>query len=92
MKRLLLATGLLILIPLRAMAGEQTTTLAVERMTYALCPVAVRKAVEGVDGVIDVSVDFDAKQAIVRFTDAVTTIEKIAEASTNAGYPARKVD
>lgn len=92
MKWLLLATGLLILIPLRAMAGEQTTTLAVERMTCALCPITVRKAMGGVDGVIDVSVDFDTKQAIVRFDDAVTTIEKIAEASANAGYPARKVD
>ena len=92
MKRLQLATALLIFMSLRAMAGEQIATLAIERMTCALCPITVKKAVEGVDGVLEVSVDFDTKRAVVRFDDAVITLEKIAEASTNSGYPASKVE
>lgn len=92
MKRLQLATALMILMSLHAFAGEQTATLSIERMTCALCTITVKTAVEGVDGVIEVSVDFETKRAIVQYDDAVTTTEKIAEASTNAGYPASKTE
>jgi mercuric ion binding protein len=43
---------------------------------------------EGVSGVKSVSIDFDAKTATVVFDPSVTSIEAIAAASTNAGYPA----
>lgn len=69
-------------------AGAQTATFAVQNMTCALCPVTVRKAMEGVAGVKSVAVDFDAKTATVVFDPSVTSIEAIAAASTNAGYPA----
>jgi len=69
-------------------AAAQTATFAVQNMTCALCPVTVRKAMEGVAGVKSVAVDFDAKTATVVFDPSVTSIEAIAAASTNAGYPA----
>lgn len=69
-------------------AAAQTATFAIENMTCALCPVTVKKAMEGVAGVKSVAVDFDAKTATVIFDSSVTTPDAIAAASTNVGYPA----
>jgi mercuric ion binding protein len=67
----------------------QQSVFAIENMTCALCPVTVRKAIEGVPGVKSVAVDFDAKTATVLFDPSKATIAAIAQASTSAGYPAR---
>lgn len=69
-------------------AAIQTTTFKIENMTCALCPVTVKKAMEGVAGVESVEIDFDAKTATVVFDPTVTDAETIAAASTNVGYPA----
>ena len=69
-------------------ASERTATFAIENMTCALCPITVKKAMEGVSGVKAVTVDFDAKTATVVFDPAIATLDAIAETSTNAGYPA----
>ena len=58
-------------------AAEQTVTFAVDNMTCALCPVTVKRAMEGVAGVRAVEIVFEARTATV------------AMASANAGYPAR---
>lgn len=70
-------------------ASIETKTFAIDNMTCALCPVTVKKAMAGVEGVRSVEVDFNAKTATVAFDPAVATAEAIAAASTNAGYPAR---
>jgi len=72
----------------QAAETELTATFDVPGMTCALCPVTVRKAMEGVEGVRQVDIDFDARTATVVFDPSVTTIEAIAAASANAGYPA----
>jgi len=92
MKRLLIGTALLTGAPVVALAGGQTITLAVEQMTCALCPITVTKAIKRVEGVIQVAVDYSTKRAIVYYDDGKTTWQAIAEASTNAGYPASKVE
>jgi mercuric ion binding protein len=69
-------------------AAAQSATFAVENMTCALCPVTVKKAMEKVVGVQSVRIDFAARTATVVFDPAVTSIEAIAAASTDAGYPA----
>ena len=71
-----------------ALAEQQTVTLAVEKMTCALCPFTVSKAIESVDGVKSVDVDYDSKTAEVTFDDAITDVNAVAAASTDAGYPA----
>jgi mercuric ion binding protein len=71
-----------------ALAGETTATFVVEKMTCVTCPLTVRIAMKRVEGVIDAKVDLDSKTATVTFDDARTTVEEIAEASTNAGFPA----
>ena len=92
MKQLLIGTTLLMVAPFVALAGERTVTLALEKMTCALCPITVTKAIKRVEGVTQVTVDYDTKRAIVQYDDDKTAWQTIAEASTNAGYPASKVE
>jgi len=74
-----------------AMAAKesQTLTFTIDKMTCALCPITVRKAMKQVSGVEEVKVDFKAKTAIVAFDPTLATPDQIAAASTNAGYPAQ---
>ena len=44
---------------------------------------------EKVDGVVKATVDYDAKTATVLFDPNKASIETIALASTNIGYPAK---
>ena len=81
-----------LLAPGTVIAGERTVTLSVENMTCALCPITVRRAIESVPGVGDVEVDIDTQTAVVAFDDAISTVQLIADASTNAGYPARPAE
>lgn len=83
--------------PLNAPAFAQTATseatvksvsFAVENMTCALCPVTVKRAMEGVEGVRSVEIDFYGRTATVVFDPSVTDTATIGAASTNAGYPA----
>ncbi len=76
---------------LPAISAEQTVSMNIERMSCALCPVTVRKAIERVDGVQHVELDYDAKTATVTFDDSNTTSAEIAQASTDVGYPATPV-
>ena len=57
-------------------------------MTCALCPLTVKTAMSGVEGVQSVEVDFDTRSATVIFDPALTDAAAIAEASAQAGYPA----
>jgi mercuric ion binding protein len=84
---------LLFLVPLllsasAAAAAERIATFSVENMTCALCPITVRTAIERVSGVEEVQVDLESKTAVVVFDDAQATVEDIAEASRQAGFPA----
>lgn len=69
--------------------SEKTAIFAIEKMTCAACPITVRKAMEGVDGVSKVTVNFSKKTATVTYDPTTTTVENIGSASTYAGYPAR---
>ncbi len=71
-----------------AKAAERSVILSLENMTCATCPIAVRTAIRRVAGVKDVTVDFDRKIAVVFFDDTRTTVDKLAEASRLAGFPA----
>ncbi len=71
-------------------AALRTATLSVENMTCALCPLTVKKAMAKVDGVSKVEVSYEKREAVVTFDDARTTVQAIAKASADAGYPARE--
>ena len=73
-------------------SGDTTVKFSVEKMTCATCPIAVRKAMERVEGVKEVTVDFDSKTAIVTFDASMATASDIGTASTDVGFPASVLD
>ena len=75
-----------------AWAAERRVTLAVQNMTCAACPVAVRTAIKAVAGVKDVGVDFARRTAVVTFDDSQATVDQLTEASQLAGFPATRKD
>lgn len=86
--RLALA-GALLLLATGAAAAERSVTLAVDNMSCASCPYIVEKSLERVDGVIDASVSFEERTAVVRYDDNRATIDALTRATANAGYPSR---
>ena len=70
-----------------AWAVTQNVTLSVPGMTCAACPITVRKALSKVEGVSNAAVSFDKREAIVTFDDAKTTVERLIQATADAGYP-----
>ncbi len=75
-----------------AESADRTQVFAVEGMTCATCPIAVKQAMASVDGVKSVSVDFDRKRATVVFDAARATPDAIARAATNAGFPTTAIE
>ena len=84
---LVLATlaGLAVLPP--AYAESKTVTLSVPGMTCELCPITISKALKKIDGVERVGASFEAKEAVVTFDDAKTSVDALRKATANAGYP-----
>jgi len=80
----------LLALPNLALAAEATATLPIKNMTCATCPTTVREAIARVPGVKTVVVDFRTKLAVVTFDDAVATVDKLAAASRDAGFPAER--
>ena len=72
-----------------AFAEDRTVTLSVQDMTCAACPITVKKALNGVDGVKKVSVSLETKEAIVTYDDAKTKVDALVDATTFAGYPSK---
>jgi len=68
-------------------AAPQTVTLAVPGMTCAACPITVKTAIAKVAGVNKVDVNFDKREAVVTFDDAKASVQKLTQATENAGYP-----
>ena len=72
---------------LPAFAAQKTVVLAVPSMNCAACPITVRKALERVAGVKKIKATLEPPQAVVTFDDAMTSVEKLMEATRQAGYP-----
>lgn len=86
MKKIALLS-LLSILSLVAFAKQQTVMLEVPTMTCVTCPITVEKALQQVEGVTKAEVTFEDKLAVVTFDDEKTTVEKLTEATKNAGYP-----
>lgn len=68
-------------------AAPRTVTLDVKNMTCAVCPITVKKALERVAGVRQVTVDYASKTATVQFEDTAATADELTGATRDAGYP-----
>lgn len=66
---------------------QQTVTLNIENVTCAMCTVTIKKALQKVEGVQNVTVDYDAKTAVVTFDNHKTNSAALIKATTDAGYP-----
>ena len=66
-----------------------TYTLAVEGMMCQHCVSHVKKALEGVKGVVAVSVDLDTKTATVEALSSVS-VDALVAAVKNTGYACEK--
>ena len=86
MKKLLAALSLAAVVG-PALAVTQTVTLSVPGMTCAACPITVKKALSKVEGVSQVDVTFEKREAVVTFDDAKADTQKLTKATEDAGYP-----
>ena len=73
--------------PQVSLAEQKTVVLSVPDMNCSACPITVRKALEKVPGVEKVKATLEPPEAVVTFDDAKTGIERLMEATKQAGYP-----
>jgi mercuric ion binding protein len=70
-----------------ALPNQQTVTLKLENMTCSMCTITIKKALQKVEGVQKVTVDYDSKTAEVTFDGPKTDSAALIKATTDAGYP-----
>lgn len=70
-----------------ALSNPRTVTLRIPGMNCEACPITIKKALQKVEGVQKVAVTFEPKEAVVTFDDKKTAVDKLQEATKNAGYP-----
>lgn len=87
MKKLSLALASMMLLATTSWAAMKTVTLSVPTMDCPVCPITVKKALTGVDGVSKAEINFDKRLATVTFDDAKTNVAALTKATTHAGYP-----
>lgn len=87
MKMRFVLTLFITLLSMPALGAMQIVKLSVPGMTCAACPLTVKAALNNVDGVTQVDVNYQAREAVVTFDDTQTSVEALTQATTNAGYP-----
>ncbi len=66
----------------------QSASLDIEGMTCAACVRRVERALEGVDGVENASVNLATERASVKFNAGLVSVAQLSQAVENAGYKA----
>jgi len=67
-------------------AEEQSVVLSVPGMKCPACPITVMVAIQRVEGVKLINVDFESKLAEVTYDDQQTNLSDIKEAAKNVGF------
>jgi copper chaperone CopZ len=67
-------------VSLAAEPDRKTATLGVEGMTCGACSTSVRVVLKKLDGVVDAKVSLEEKKAVVTYSPAKVTPEKMVEA------------
>ena len=91
MKKLITFIWLFSCIVAMSWVEARTVTLSIPSMNCSMCPLTVRKALEKVDGVMQVQVDYESKSAVIEFDDQKTNIARLTDATQNAGYPSSEI-
>lgn len=66
--------------------GNENVSLRVEGMSCNHCKMAVEKALRGLPGVSECSVDLGKKTVMVTFDSGAASLLKIKDAISGAGY------
>lgn len=82
-----LTVALLCIFAIPAWATQKAVTLSVPTMDCPVCPITVKKVLTKVQGVNQVEVNFDRRQATITFDDTKTSIDALTRATKDAGYP-----
>ncbi|HKK29929.1 MAG TPA: cation transporter [Alphaproteobacteria bacterium] len=69
---------------------QREVTLAVPDMNCPMCPITLRKALAGVDGVTSAEASLDEKQARVVFDSSKTGVDALIAAVAEAGFTATR--
>ncbi len=69
--------------------ADQKVTLDVDNMSCGHCSGMVQKTLEGIQGLSDISVDLEGKNAVFSTSDQ-SLVETAVDAVSKAGYPASK--
>ena len=76
------------ILSIAAIAGDlQSTTLNIQGMNCASCPLTVKQLLKKVPGVSDISVDYKTHSAEIKFDPDKTRPGQLAKAVTDIGYP-----
>ena len=86
MKKLIILTWLL-LFSISTSAELKSVTLAVPGMDCPVCPVTVRKALERVEGVHEIIVEYETRTVVVAYDDTRVVLPALTQATTDAGFP-----
>ena len=86
MKKLIILIWLS-LFSITSWAELKSVTLAVPGMNCPVCPITVRKALEKVEGVHEVTVDLESRTAAVDYDDSKVEPLSFTQATTDAGFP-----
>lgn len=70
---------------------QQTVKLKLDNMTCAMCTITIKKALQQVEGVQKVVINYETKTALVTFDNQKTNIAVLINTTTNAGYPSTLV-
>lgn len=73
-----------------ALSAERSVTLNV-KMWCASCPYIVKRTLQSVDGVLDVTVSYEDQIAVVRFDDEKTSVATLTQATADVGFPSEPV-
>lgn len=84
-KTLLSLTLALCTVP--AWGATRTVTLSVPGMSCPTCPITVKKALNRVPGVLQVSSSLEKRQSIVTYDDSKASVDDLLMATEEAGYP-----
>jgi len=71
-----------------AIAGDKTAEISLPSIQCGMCERTIEKALNKVDGIVDVNVDVENKKATVTYDDTKADLPAIEKAITSAGYDA----
>ncbi len=71
-----------------SISDEKTVEITLPSIQCGMCVKTIKKALGKVEGVIESKVDLENKKVSVTFDDSKTSLEKLEEAITSAGYDA----